>query len=87
MRSDELKSAFDPQAPCYDKQWEKLAPIRDALHFLLASVFTELPADARVLCVGVGTGAELAHLAGKFPRCRSSIPAMKSCAFKAASNT
>lgn len=68
MRSDELKAAFDQQAPRYDKQWGKLAPIRDALHFLLESVFAGLPEDARVLCVGVGTGAELAHLAGKFPR-------------------
>jgi len=68
MRSDELKAAFDQQAPRYDKQWAKLAPIRDALHFLLESVFAGLPADARVLCVGVGTGAELAHLAGRFPR-------------------
>lgn len=67
MRSDELKAAFDQQAPRYDKQWEKLAPIRDALHFLLESVFAGLPGDARVLCVGVGTGAELAHLARKFP--------------------
>jgi tRNA (cmo5U34)-methyltransferase len=68
MRSDELRTAFDQQAPRYDKQWAKLAPIRDGLHFLLESVFAELPVDARVLCVGVGTGAELAHLARKFPR-------------------
>jgi tRNA (cmo5U34)-methyltransferase len=68
MNSDELKATFDQQASSYDKQWAKVAPIRDALHFLLESVFADLPADARVLCVGVGTGAELAHLAGKFPR-------------------
>jgi tRNA (cmo5U34)-methyltransferase len=68
MRSDELKAAFDQQAPRYDERWGKLAPVRDALHFLLESVFGGLPEDARILCVGVGTGAELAHLAGKFPR-------------------
>ncbi len=68
MRSGELKAAFDQQAPGYDKQWAKLAPIRDGLHFLLESVFADLPADARILCVGSGTGAELAHLARKFPR-------------------
>ena len=67
MRSDELKTAFDQQASGYDKQWAKLASIRDALHFLLESVFADLPGDARILCVGVGTGAELAHLAQKFP--------------------
>lgn len=68
MRSDELRAAFDQQASGYDKQWAKMAPIREGLHFLLESVFAELPADARVLCVGAGTGAELAHLAEKFPR-------------------
>jgi tRNA (cmo5U34)-methyltransferase len=68
MRDDELKTAFDQQASGYDKQWEKLAPIREALHFLVHSVFAAVPEDARVLCVGVGTGAELAHLARKFPR-------------------
>ena len=67
MRQDELKAAFDQQAAGYDKQWAKLAPIREGLHFLLESVFAGLKADARVLCVGVGTGAELAHLARQFP--------------------
>jgi tRNA (cmo5U34)-methyltransferase len=67
MHSDELKTVFDQQASSYDKQWEKLAPIRDALFFLLESVFADLPANARVLCVGLGTGAELFHLAKTFP--------------------
>ena len=68
MRSDELKAAFDQQAAGYDNQWAKLAPIRNGLHFLLESVFAELPVDARILSVGSGTGAELAHLATRFPR-------------------
>jgi tRNA (cmo5U34)-methyltransferase len=68
MRSDELKATFDQQAPGYDKQWAKLSPMRDGLHFLLESVFAGLRAEARILCVGAGTGAELAHLARKFPR-------------------
>lgn len=70
MKADELKNAFDQQAAGYDKQWARLAPIRESLHFLLESVFAELPEDARVLCVGVGTGAELGHLANRFPRWR-----------------
>jgi tRNA (cmo5U34)-methyltransferase len=68
MRSDELTTLFDKQASSYDKQWAKLAPIRDGLHFLLEWVCAELPADARILCVGLGTGSELAYLAKKFPR-------------------
>ena len=30
-------------------------------------LFAELPTDARILCVGVGTGTELAHLAAQNP--------------------
>lgn len=67
MHRDELKATFDQQAAGYDKQWAKMAPIRNGLHFLLESLFAELPADARILCVGVGTGAELAYLAQKYP--------------------
>jgi tRNA (cmo5U34)-methyltransferase len=73
VRDDELQAAFDQQAAGYDRQWAKLAPIRDALHFLLESVFADLADDATVLCVGAGTGAELAHLAGKFPRWRFTV--------------
>lgn len=54
MRNDELVAAFDQQAAGYDRQWAKLSPLREGLHFLLESVFAELPADARVLCVGAG---------------------------------
>lgn len=70
MRQEELKAVFDRQAAGYDKQWAKMAPIRDCLHLLLEVIFANLPADARMLCVGVGTGAELAHLARTFPRWR-----------------
>jgi tRNA (cmo5U34)-methyltransferase len=68
MRSDEIKAIFDQQASSYDERWAKTAPIRDALLYLLAAVFAELPADARILCIGVGTGEEIDNLAKKFPR-------------------
>ncbi len=67
MRQDELKELFDSQAAGYDAQWTKTQAIRDCLNLLLDSAFAELPKDARVLCVGVGTGAELAHLASGNP--------------------
>lgn len=70
MHQDEVKAVFDQQAASYDTQWAKTAPIKDCLYFLLESLFTELPADARILCVGVGTGAELVHLAKKNPAWR-----------------
>ncbi len=58
---------FDKQASSYDQQWQKLAPIYNSLYFLLESVFVELPSKAQILCVGVGTGKELIHLARKHP--------------------
>ena len=67
MRKEELKTLFDQQAAGYDQQWEKTAPMRNGLLFLLESVFAGLPADARILSVGVGTGVEIAHLAQRFP--------------------
>lgn len=70
MQPEELKKTFDQQASSYDKQAAKVAPIHQGLHFLLEAVFSDLPSEASVLCVGVGTGAELVHLAQKFPRWR-----------------
>src|SRR5690606_6905953 len=70
MRTDEITAIFDQQAASYDERWAKTAPIRDALHFLLEAVFAELPAQARLLCVGAGTGEEIAYLAKRFPEWR-----------------
>lgn len=70
MNNDELKALFDQQAPNYDKQWAKMAPINNGLQFFLKSIFAGLPPDAQILCVGVGTGNEMIHLAKLFPRWR-----------------
>lgn len=67
MNRDQLESTFDQQAGTYDQQWAKLAPFRDGLHLLMASIFSRLPHDARMLCVGAGTGAEIHFLAERFP--------------------
>lgn len=67
MDQAQIKALFDQQAAGYDAQWARTAPIRDCLHLLLDAQFAPLPADARVLCVGLGTGAELAHLALQHP--------------------
>ena len=68
MQQHELDTLFDRQAAGYDAQWTRMAPIRESLHFLLDTVFADLPEDTRLLCVGAGTGAEIAHLAKRFPR-------------------
>lgn len=70
MHQDEIKAIFDQQAASYDTRWAKTAPINNCLYLLLASLFIGLPADARILCVGAGTGAELAYLAQKNPAWR-----------------
>jgi tRNA (cmo5U34)-methyltransferase len=67
MNPSEITALFDRQAAHYDSQWEKTAPIQHCLYLLLDSLLADLPTDAAILCIGVGTGAELAHLARKNP--------------------
>lgn len=69
MQRPQAPIAFDEHhAAAYDQRFARLAPIRDALHLLISAVFADLPAEARILCVGVGTGHELIYLAQKFPQ-------------------
>lgn len=70
MNNDELKAIFDQQAANYDSQWAKMSPINNCLHFFLPSILAALPMDARILCVGAGTGKELIYLARIFPQWR-----------------
>lgn len=67
MRQEEVTALFERQAPDYDRQWARMAPLRDCLHLLLKVVFAPLPEDARLLCVGAGTGAEIGFLARLHP--------------------
>lgn len=60
--------AFDrSMADRYDERNRGLAPISDNLHFLIRLALEDLPDTARVLCVGVGTGAEILSLAAARP--------------------
>lgn len=69
MQNQESSIIFDQErASSYDQRIAKLAPIIDALHLLIRIVLSELPADARILCVGAGTGSELIYLAQTFPQ-------------------
>ncbi|WP_193211319.1 class I SAM-dependent methyltransferase [Luteolibacter marinus] len=67
MDKEQIKAVFDQQASTYDEKWKGLAAINGALHLLTGAVLAELPEEARILCVGAGTGAELLYLAGRFP--------------------
>lgn len=68
MTETESRIVFDQErASSYDEQFTKLLPFKDAFHLGMRLVLSDLPADARILCVGVGTGAELLYLAREFP--------------------
>jgi tRNA (cmo5U34)-methyltransferase len=67
MLQDKITAIFDQQAATYDEKWSELAPINGALHLLTTAVFATLPPDARILCVGAGTGTEILALAQKYP--------------------
>lgn len=54
-------------AKTYDQKNSGLAPIADNLHFLVRMVLAGLPERARILCVGVGTGAEILSLSKEYP--------------------
>ena len=54
-------------ADAYDRRNAGLRPISDCLHFLMRLALASLPGQARVLCVGVGTGAEIFSLAAERP--------------------
>lgn len=67
MKREEITDLFDQQATVYDDNWQKVAPIKDAMHLMLGAAFRDLPDDARILCVGSGTGQEVLYLADMFP--------------------
>lgn len=54
-------------AQAYDDRNSKLLPIAENMHFLIRLILQNLPTKSRVLCVGVGTGAEIFYLAKTFP--------------------
>ena len=47
----------------YDDHQQRMAPMMSNLHFLIGVVLKNLAKDATILCVGVGTGAEIISLA------------------------
>lgn len=71
MRNQSPAIVFDQErASSYDSRRAKSALLFDALHLLIRLVLSDIPADARVLCVGVGTGSELIDLANACPEWR-----------------
>lgn len=85
MKQSPPRQPFDAEhAATYDERWAPLAPLRDSLHLQIGLILHQLPTNARVLCAGVGTGAELAMLAQRFPgwrflACDPSSPMLDRC--------
>lgn len=67
MDRKQLESTFDQQSASYDTQWQKLSAFRDGLHILVDALLRGLPQEARILCVGAGTGAEIHFLSDRHP--------------------
>lgn len=68
MNSDALATEhFSNAAKAYDEKNQRIAPILENMHFLIRLILKNVPVRARVLCVGVGTGAEIFSLASFFP--------------------
>lgn len=74
MSNNPFADAFGPaHAEIYDRQFEPIAAIKDGLLLLVQAHFALLPADARILVAGAGTGAEARHLARAFPGWRFTL--------------
>lgn len=49
MKNQESPAVFNQKAASsYDGKWAKLAPTRDAPHFLIRVILSELPSDANI---------------------------------------
>ncbi|KGT85985.1 methyltransferase [Erwinia typographi] len=62
--NDIFNSEFSRQ---YDDYNHRLNEIANNLHLLIAILLRDLRENARILCVGVGTGSEIIRLAQKHP--------------------
>lgn len=54
-------------AETYDEKFAKASAIQEAMHLLTRLVLNDLPPQSRILCVGVGTGAEILSLSQVHP--------------------
>ena len=69
MQNQQVPILFAQKAASsYDKQTALWASGREALFSFMRLILSELPADARILCVGAGTGTEMIALAQAFPQ-------------------
>ena len=88
----EIAGVFDEKrATGHDVRLSKLRPLREALHLVIRFILSDLPVNARILCVGAGTGPELIYLAQTFPNWQftavePSVPMLDICRRKVESH-
>lgn len=64
MMKEEMVKIFENMGgESYDKGNSLFHPINNNLQFLMMLILKDLPQEARILCVGVGTGADIIDLA------------------------
>jgi len=51
----------------YDERNSRLSAFSANMHLLIRLILADLPSNARLLCAGIGTGAEILTLAREFP--------------------
>ena len=57
----------EEHAAIYDRQFEKISTVRDAVHLGAGLGLDRLPEKARILCVGAGTGEDALRLGAAHP--------------------
>ena len=69
MNNQEMVNIFENLGgENYDKSNSAFKNINNNLHLLNSIILKKLPEDAQILCVGVGTGADLLELAKENPK-------------------
>lgn len=63
----------EEMAATYDERFVRLAPLKDAIFLGMQMVMSGLPRQARILCVGAGTGAEALALGEANPEWRFTL--------------
>ena len=62
MQNNEVAALFNKAAATYEKQWERMTPIRDTIYLLMEAIFVELPERCNLLSLGTGIESALLPL-------------------------
>ncbi len=67
MKNKAVEIFNNMTADVYDKTNESYKPISENLHYLNSLILQNLPDNAHILCVGIGTGVEVIKIAKENP--------------------